>query len=132
MRGILCWEIDSSVNYFSELQRLHESQIEDLNQAHKQEVEDLKAQHAIEIKKLLVCAHSTLPTNILYRGHVESNNVYYKHVMYSGGFQWEGDNQVVIQISKESDNIFLWKKCFIQFFPHYNACHTKPNAKAQI
>lgn len=37
-----------------ELQRLHESQIDDINQAHKQEIEDLKAQHAEEIKKLLV------------------------------------------------------------------------------
>lgn len=38
----------------SELQRIHESQIEEISKSHKGEMEELKTSHQDEIKKLLV------------------------------------------------------------------------------
>ena len=38
-----------------ELQRVHESQIEEIQASHRQEVQQLKNNHQEEIKKLLVC-----------------------------------------------------------------------------
>ena len=39
---------------FSELQNLHEAQIELLKESHREEIENIKSQHAEDIKKLLV------------------------------------------------------------------------------
>ena len=42
-----------------ELQRVHESQIEEIQASHRQEVQQLKNNHQEEIKKLLVSLFSS-------------------------------------------------------------------------